>query len=145
MTETGGGGGERDSSGGGGSSTLSNGLIGASSTGLNSLVGQYIVMLLPAVYKVLTDLWKASPTCSSSSAHSNSSAAGVGGVVMEPMGGVALTHNFSTEAAAYYSSEKVAARNSKLECGVSDYIFTPPPSPTAHLIFGVIYMYVVYY
>ena len=129
VTETGGGGGERDSSGGGGSSTLSNGLIGASSTGLNSLVGQYIVMLLPAVYKVLTDLWKASPTCSSSSAHSNSSAAGVGGVVMEPMGGVALTHNFSTETAAYYSSEKVAARNSKLECGVSDYIFTPPSNP----------------
>lgn len=117
VTETGGGGGgggERDGSGGGG--TLSSGLIGASSTGLTSLVGQYIVMLLPAVYKVLTDLWRVS-TCSSSSVHSNSSAAG--GVVMEPAGGLALTRTSSTEAATY-SFEKIAARNSKLECGVSD-------------------------
>ena len=114
VTETGGGGGgggERDGSGGGG--TLSSGLIGSSSTGLTSLVGQYIVMLLPAVYKVLTDLWRVS---SSSSVHSNSA---TGGVVMEPMGGLALTRTPSTEAATY-SFEKVTARNSKLECGVSD-------------------------
>ena len=128
VTETGGGGGggERDGSSGG-SSTLSSGLIGASSTGLNSLVGQYIVMLLPAVYKVLTDLWRASPTCSSSlgSLHTNSSSTGGAGVagccgmVVEPTGagGPILAHNFSTEAGAF---EKAAARNSKLECGVSD-------------------------
>ena len=127
VTETGGGGGERDDSRGG-SSTLSSGLIGASSTGLNSLVGQYIVMLLPAVYKVLTDLWRASPTCSSSlgSLHTNSSSTGGAGVagccgmIVEPtgVGGPILAHSFSTEAGAF---EKAAARNSKLECGVSDF------------------------
>lgn len=107
----GGGGGERDGSGGG---TLTSGLIGASSTGLTSLVGQYIVMLLPAVYKVLTDLWR----LSSSPVHSNTSASGA---VMEASGGLSLIHTASsiTEAATY-SFEKVAVRIAKLECGVSD-------------------------
>lgn len=101
----GGGGGERDGSGGG---TFSSGLIGVSSTGLTSLVGQYIVMLLPAVYKVLTDLWRVS-----SSVHSNTSASGA---VMETPGGLSLTRTASSTEAVF---EKVAARNTKLECGVS--------------------------
>ena len=129
VSETGGGGGgERDSSGGGaGSTTLSSGLIGASSTGLTSLVGQYIVMLLPAVYKVLTDLWRASSSAntihsSSLSSSAGASGAGVGGgIAMEPTGGLALTRTSSfAETAVLYSFERVTARNSKLECGVSD-------------------------
>ena len=106
VTETGG---ERDGGVGG---TLSSGLIGAGSTGLTSLVGQYVIMLLPAVYKVLTDLWRVS-TCSS--VHSNSFASGT--AAEAALGGISSTVP-SVEAIGY-SLEKVTVRSNKMECGVS--------------------------
>ena len=104
VTETGGG--ERD-----GGRTLPNGLVGASSTGLTSLVGQYIIMLLPAVYNVLTDLWRISSSI-------NSSTFGAA----ETLGGMSLTSTSSTEATVY-SFERVAVRRNRIDCGVSGHIF----------------------
>lgn len=107
----GGGGGEQD-----GDSGLSNMLIGASNTGLTSLVGQYIIMLLPAVYQVLTDLWRVS-SCGNGAAGSST---------VEPVsGGTALatappTYT-PTEAVVFSLFERVAVRNNKMECRVSTH------------------------
>ena len=101
-----GGGGERD-----GGNTLANMTIGASSTGLTSLVGQYIIMLLPAVYKVLTDLWRVS--LSSSSIGPTEAPLSGGGSVLPP------TPSTSVEAVLVSLFERVSVRNNKLECGVS--------------------------
>ena len=111
MAESGGGGGgEQDGDGG-----LSNILIGASNTGLTSLVGQYIIMLLPAVYKVLTDLWR----ISSYGVSTASSAVEAFGGGTNLLGTTPTPMCTSTEAIVLSLFERVAVRNNKMECRVS--------------------------
>ena len=105
-TGMGGGGGERD-----GGSAVSNTTIGASSTGLTSLVGQYVIMLLPAVYKVLTDLWRVSSSVSVSRDGPAETSLLGGGVW-----GISSTSSEAVMVSPFF--EKISVKNSKMECGV---------------------------
>lgn len=111
VAESGGGGvgGERD-----GGNTLCSGLVGAGSTGLTSLVGQYVIMLLPAVYQVIADLWRVSGSAHNSThSHSSGPAEAAGGGMSLPVAAA------STEAIVLSLFDKITARKSKIECGVS--------------------------
>ena len=87
----------------------SNVLIGARNTGLTSLVGQYIIMLLPAVYKVLTDLWRLSSYSSTTA----------GAAAAESLGGGASSITTVPTLTEAVLLEKVAMGNYKIECRVS--------------------------